>query len=393
MLPRVKIQYLTGQLGKVADSPDGLVAIVCGGTAVSGGFALNRSYTIRRLAELVNLGVTDANNPRLYKHVSDFYNEAADGTKLVVYGVAKARKLAEICDKDTGELIKLLVAENGALRAVFVAREDDSNVTATEGLDPDVFAALPKAQKVAEHMTTQFFAPLFVVLEGRAYTGANLKTLAAEKYNRVGVLIGDTIPSSKGACIGVLAARVATKPVHRNVGRVKDGSLYPIAAYMGAIKLEEADSLIEDAYDKRYITLRRYVGRSGYFFADDNLACIATDDYAQITARRTVDKAYRIAYDTMLENLLDEMDVNENGTLQAGVAKSIQQTLENAVNRQMTAKGELSAGEDGNGCVCFIDETQNVLSTSRILATLKVRPYGYARYIDVDLGFAVNSNA
>lgn len=391
MLPRVKIQYLTGQLGKVADSPDGLVAIVCGGTAVSGGFTLNRSYTIHNLAELSNLGVTDANNPRLYKHVADFYNEAPDGTKLVVYGVAKARKLAEVCDKDSGELIKLLVAENGALRAVFVAREDDSNVAATEGLDPDVFAALPKAQKVAEHMTTQFFAPLFVVLEGRAYTGENLKSLAAEKYNRVGVLIGDTIPSSMGACVGVLAARVATTPVHRNVGRVKDGSLYPIAAYMGATKLEEADSLIGAAYDRRYITLRRYVGRSGYFFADDNLACISTDDYAQITARRTVDKAYRIAYDTMLENLLDEMEVNENGTLQAGVIKSLQQSVENAVNRQMTANGELSASEDGNGCVCFIDETQNVLSTSRIEATIKVRPFGYSRYIDVNLGFDVKA--
>ena len=68
--------------------------------------------------------------------------------------------------------------------------------------------------------------------------------------------------------------------------------------------------------------------------------------------------------------------------------KSWQQAVENAINRQMTAKGELSA-TDGEGCVCFINPKQNVLATSRIELTLKVRPYGYARFIDVNLGFQV----
>ena len=152
----------------------------------------------------------------------------------------------------------------------------------------------------------------------------------------------------------------------------------------------ESSNAIASIFDKGYIVPRKHVGRSGYFYADDPMACDPTDDYAHIASRRVIDKAYRIAYDTMLEELLDEIDLNEDGTMQHAVVKSWQQTLENAINRKMTANGELSA-TNGEGCKCFIDEKQNVASTSKIVVTLKVRPHGYSRYIDVNLGFQVTS--
>jgi hypothetical protein len=89
--------------------------------------------------------------------------------------------------------------------------------------------------------------------------------------------------------------------------------------------------------------------------------------------------------------MLDELAVNEDGTLQVGVIKTWQQAVENAINAQMTANGELSASEDYAGCECYINEKQNVLATSRVDVTVKVRPYGYARYIDVNLGFLVTN--
>ena len=36
--------------------------------------------------------------------------------------------------------------------------------------------------------------------------------------------------------------------------------------------------------------------------------------------------------------------------------------------------------------------TQNVLSTSKVEGTLKVRPFGYARDIIVNIGFLTNNN-
>lgn len=391
MLPRVKIQFLNGQLGTVGDSPDGLFAIVCSAVAVGSTFALEKAYSVQRMDDLLALGITKENNPRLYQHIEDFYNEAEEGTKVIVYGVPKTAKMVALCDKTSGSIKSLITSLNGSLRGVFVARDDSSSsVTTTEGLDADVYSALPKAQQLAEWSTAELYAPIFIVLEGRNYTGTSQKDLSKETYNRVAILIGDTVSGSVNACIGTLAGRLASIPVQRNIGRVKDGALFPTEMYIGSKKVDESDSVISDLYDKCYIIPRKYVGRSGYFFADDNLACDPTDDYAHLAPRRVIDKAYRIAYDTMLDMMLDELDVNEDGTLQTGVIKSWQQTVENSINREMTANGELSASEDGNGCQCFIDPEQNVLSTSKVVVTLKVRPYAYGRYVDVNLGFLVS---
>ena len=391
MLPRIKIQFMNGQLGTVGESPDGLFALVCGAKAVAKKLEMDKAYTLHTFDELAALGVTDENNPRLYKHVQEFYAEAEEGTKLVIFPVDKAKTFTELCDKDTGAIKELITAENGALRGIFVAGDGREATLTTNGLDDDLFTALPKAQQLAEWATTSLYAPLFVILEGRGYKGGAVKDLHKEAYNRVGVLIGDTVKASEGAAVGMMAGRLATLPVQRNIARVKNGALKPIALFIGDKPVEENASAVSDLYDAGYIMPRKYVGKAGYFFTDDRLACEQTDDYAHITARRTIDKAYRIAYAALLDLMMDELAVNEDGTLQHGIIMAWQQMMENAVNRAMTAAGELSADADGTGCKAYIDPTQNVLSTSKIELTLKVRPFGYARYVDVKLGFQVET--
>ena len=391
MLPKIKIQFMNGQLGTVGESPDGLFALVCGAAAVTKKLELGKAYTLHSFDELAALGVTAENNPRLYKHVQDFYTEAEEGTKLVIYPVDKAKTFTELCDKDTGVIKELIMAENGALRGIFVAGDGREATVTTNGLDNDLFTALPKAQQLAEWATVSLYAPLFIILEGRGYKGGVVKDLHKEAYNRVGVLIGDTVKASEGAAVGLMAGRLATLPVQRNIARVKNGALKPIAMFLGEKPVEENASAVSDLYDAGYITPRKYVGKAGYFFTDDRLACEQTDDYAHITARRTIDKAYRIAYTALLELMMDELAVNDDGTLRHGIIMAWQQMMENAVNRAMTAAGELSADENGAGCKAYIDPKQNVLSTSKIELVLKVRPFGYARYVDVKLGFQVEN--
>ena len=395
-LPRVKIQFLNGQLGTVGESADGLTALVCGAAAVTGLLALNTPYTLRSMDNLADLGVTEDNNAELYRQVSLFYDEAGPGVKLVIYPVAPATTMTTLCDYTqtaAGKVRDLITRMNGQLRAVAVANVNTGGSAAsTNGIDPDVLTALPKAQQLAEWATTELYAPLFFVLEGRKYDSSKtLHDLTQDDYDRVAVLIGDTEAESEGACIGTLMGRIASIPVQRNIGRVKDGSLALSEAYLDDKAVEKAQSLVETVHESGYITLRRYVGRSGYFFTDDPTATDDTDDYAHITARRVADKAYRLAYDTLLDMLLDELEVNTDGTLLPAVARSWEQTVTNVINRQMTANGELSAGEDSEGCQCYVDDQQNVLATSNVKVALKVRPFGYARYVDVSLGFLVSA--
>lgn len=385
---------MNGQLGTVPESQDGLLAlVVIGATAVSTTFSLGKPYQIYRPKGLEDLGVTAENNARLVDLVSQFYSEAQEGTPLYVVGYASTETMTGLCDKDTGSLRGLMQGLKGDLRGLVLASEKDGDPEVSEGIDPDVLSALPKAQALAEYAADNMFAPVFIALEGRAYSGtpADLKDLSELTYNRCCVVIGDTGQGSGNAAMGIFAGRVAAAAVQRNIGRVADGPLYPTLMYIGEKTVDESEDDIATIYDKGYITPRTYVGRTGYYFSDDRMACDPTDDYAHLTARRTIDKAARIAYDTLLDYLLGEIEINEDGTMQQSVIKSWQSEVENAIDTQMTARGELSA-TDGSGCSCFIDPSQNVLSTSTVNMTLGVRPYGYARTINVNLGFLVSSN-
>ena len=399
MLPRVRINYLNGLLGTAPENQDGLLMlVVIGATAVSSTFELGKPYRIQQPADLAALGVAATNNARLAELVDQFYGEAEEATPLYVLGLANTYTMTTACDHLDGPLTAIIQGLKGILRGVIVAEETSASPTVTEGLDPDVFTALPKAQALAEYAASQFYSPIFVVLEGRAYAGASsLKDLSTQVYNRVAVFIGDTktaldgttVVSSKDAAVGVLAGRIASVPVQRNIGRVASGPLSVESFYLGASLVDNVMADVEAIYAKGYITPRIFYSVDGYFFTDDRMACKATDDYAHLTARRTVDKAARIAYLTLLQKLLDEIEVNTDGTMQAPVLKSWQADVENAVNQEMTADGELSV-VDGSGCKCFIDPNQNVLSTSKVVATLRVRPFGYARDIIVNLGFLTN---
>lgn len=395
MLPRVKITFLNGQLGTVPTSQDGLLLLVTGGAVVSETFALGTPYLIYRPDGLEDLGVTAENNAGLHKMVKEFYAEAEEGTPVYVMAVTPTEKMATLCDKDSGPLKAILQKMRGQIRGVVVARNpSEESPTNTNGLDEDVFTALPKAQALAEWSVSDLYAPIFVALEGRAYKdAATLKDLSEETNNRVCIVVGDTDPESKGAAMGTFAGRVAMAPVQRNIGRVRDGQLAPLQMYLGNKPVEEVMDDVTTIYDKGYITPRVHAGKSGYYYTDDRMACEPTDDYAHLANRRVIDKAYRIAYDTLLEYLNDEIQVNTDGTMQAGIVKSWQASVESAIDSQMTAQGELSAddGAASGGCKCVIDTTQNVLATSTVKVVLKVRPYGYARYIDVELGFLVES--
>jgi len=396
MLPRIKIYFENGNLGLVAPSDDRLYGICATAATVASTFALNTGYKISGMAGLALLGVTSANNASFYKIISEFYAQAGDGVDLYIMGVADTVKLSDMVDitNATGAK-KIADLANGKLRGIFISRTPAGGYTPviTNGMDADVALARQKGQEFAENYTVSKYAPMFIAIEGYAYSGvaADLKDLTTESYNRVCVMIGDTVSASKNAAIGILAGRLAVCPVQRNIGRVKDGPLYPISAFINTTPVELAD--ISGIHDKGYITFRTFINQSGYYFNDDFMAALPTDDYCHLTARRTIDKAYRIAYTTMLQKVLDEVQINEDGTLPAGVVKAWQSDVERDISIQMTANGELSGDvtKGDNGVKCFIDVNQNLVQTSQLKIQIRVRPFGYPRYIDVYLGFTVLS--
>lgn len=400
MLPRVKIDFANGALGSVAPSADCVVGMIATGADVTGdsNLKVGTVYVLKKFDDLTALGVTAENNAFLYKHVREFYSQAGDGQELWIMAVAASVKPSETLDRTNNYARKLIQTANGRIRCLVVAHKPAPGYTATiaNGLDNDVLTAAAKGQELAEWATNSLYAPLFVIIAARGYAKANkasLPDLTTMSYNRVGILLGDTVTGSEGAAVGLLAGRIAECPVQRHIGRVKDGALKADAIFIDDEDPSVAD--VETLHDKGFITFRCFTGKSGYFFTDDCLATGIADDYRSIARRRTIDKAYRIAYLTMLENVNDELPITDDGYMVPSVIKSWEAEMVAAIVNQMTSLGELGtdpADSADKGVKCYINPEQNIASTSRIVVKLQVKPYGYSKYMDVELGFiTINS--
>jgi len=396
-LPKVTINYTNGALGRVVPSADGVFGIVTTGVTVPDKFALHTNYVVRSLDDVVTeRGITaTGDNAGLYKVMQEFFAQAGDGTEVWIRAVADTVSMTNMLDLTIADNAKaLLLGANGRLKGLFVHRTPATGYTpvTTSGIDDDVITAIAKAQLLAEYATDTLKAPIFVAIAGLYYqdNAATLPDLAEGTDNRVAVMIGDSV-TGIGCAIGLLAGRLAGVPVQRNIGRVKDGAVISESfAWVGTKKVEDAN--IESLHDKGYITFCQHVGRAGYFFTDDPLATLQTDDYNGIAVRRVIDKAYRLAYSAMTDELLNEVSVNDAGQVSIAYAKSIENKIENAIINSMTVNGELGndpQDQNDTGVECLVDPTRNILVDNKIIVGLRVKPYGYAKYIEVNLGFKI----
>ena len=394
MLPRVKIHFENGVLGQVAEMADGCLGLLAlGAVAVADTFALGKAYKLKGVASLEALGVNAENNPLLYKNVKEFYNEAGNGQEVWLMGFDATSTFASILDRDNASGAKaLLLAANGKLRGLIAFKSPKAGYTPEikHGIDDDAYTALIKAQLLGDWATEERYAPIFTLIEGYAYNGTDtdLTDLRTMTYNRAGIVIGDTVSGSKNAAMGLVAGRIAASPVQRKISRVKTGALTAQEMYIGSKLVETAD--VEGIDEKGFITFRTFVGKAGYFIADDHLATAASDDYNSISNRRVIDKAYRVAYTTLIEDLNDEVPISSDGGLSPAWCASVEADVENDIIAQMTANGNLGndpADANDTGVDCAIDRDQQILSSGKFVAGLRVKPNGYAKYIDVNLGF------
>lgn len=391
-VPKVTITLANGALGQTTASTDGLLCLaVCGASAVDGTFDLATPYSIRKLSGLDTLGITEENNALLYKTVSDFYGEADNGTKLWIVGYPDTLKMSDVLNKNNPYLTNVIQTTGGNLRGIIVTKTAEESPTITSGLNSDVPTARTNAQALREWAMSDLYAPLFVILDGLDFSGDidALVDMTTGSTSGVAVVIGATSSGASNQAVGIVAGRIAVATVDTNIGRVSDGALTASAIYAGTTAIENADT--DTLTDKSYMTFRTFSGIAGYYIADDFMGTASTDDYNHLTALRTIDKAYRVAYNILVTKLLSKVQVKSDGTMQSAVITAWEKIVESAIKSNMTASDELSDDDGDGGVECSIDADQDVLATSTIEIELRVRPFGYARFINVTLGFTVNS--
>lgn len=407
MLPGISIKFENGNIATVVETADGTLGLIASAVAVADKLVLDTPYAVKGMADVAALGILpDVDNYKLYKTLKEFYAEAGEGTKLWLICYGKDTKVSDWFTADGGTGIvpvaKMLDAANGAITGLFTSFDPDGDytLTVTDGMDADVPVAKAAAQLFCETYTDAKFAPVYAIIEGYGFNGvsADIADLLLESNNRVAVVLGDTetrtgTSASFGAATGVLAGRLAAIQVHENAGKVKLGALEALETFILDKPIEEFD--VEALHDKGYVTFRTHVRKAGYYFSDDNLATAKTDDYSQISLRRVIDKAFRLAHNIASNEILADFDLNNDGTISPFFAKEVEGNIEREIATQMTANGELSASKtdkDDLGVKATFDTTTNVATTSRIELSLKVRPKGYARWFDISLGYDVELN-
>jgi len=385
MLPNIKFNISTTGLGRLQADVQKIPGLIITGSTVTDKVTIGKSYQLFSIEEAETLGIDATANPFAYKHITDFYNYSGEGAELWIMLVSDATTMAQMTDKAGVMAPKLIQDAGGKIRVLGVVKKSTGLETSANGVDADVDAAVLKTQDLAEYFADKYF-PFRAIISGNNYSGtaSDLKDYGTANYNKVSVLLANN-DSSKEASIGLALGRLASTPVQRNIGRVKDGAVEEIQAYFtNGQKVESSSTSWEAIHNKGYIFLRNYVGRAGFFFTDDPTLTKTDDDFKSLANGFVMDKAILIAYNALVNELLDEIPVTTQGLIHPAIIKNWQTNVETQIDGLMTSLGELSA------CKVFIDENQNILSTGVLTVRIALQPVGYAKYITVNIGFTTN---
>jgi hypothetical protein len=191
--------------------------------------------------------------------------------------------------------------------------------------------------------------------------------------------------------LGATLGAVSLSAVHENIGWVQkfpmsngtelDVPALGLAATAVLVK-DQSTSALDTLRSKGYAFMRKHVGNANTFHMDSFTSTAVTSDYSTIENNRTIDKATRGVRTFVLPSLNSPLTINEDGTLAEETIQNFKAAAESPLE-SMEIDGEVSAFE------VLIDPAQNVLSTSKLVITIKIIPRGVARFIEINIGFTV----
>lgn len=318
-----------------------------------------------------------------YYHISEFFRLQPGGILYVgFYAVPGTYDFAEVTLMQN--------FSNGTIRQIGVYKDGAAFATA----DLTALDIVCKVNDEAHKPISSIYVGNLAAVTDIS-TLADLNSLSANKamscIAQDGGGQGNFLWLTTGKTISVLGAQLgaaALSKVSESIAWVakfdmSNGTELEVLAFGNGKLFSDSsisDSLLSSLNDKRYVFLRKFVGESGSFFNDSHCAIIATSDYAYLENNRTIDKAIRGIYSSMLPSLNGPLQLNANGTL----AETTVAYLEDQADlnlAQMIRDGELSARS------VVINPAQNVLTTSKIIITVTLVINGVARQIEIPIGF------
>lgn len=386
MLPNVHINLGNGNLGRTTVLSDGIAGMILTGKEVSEKLVLNKHYQLSSVRDLTTLGVTSEENPLIDKEVKAFYTQNGEGAELHLLVVAEATTLTAMCAAD-GPLAKLMDAAGDRIRLLGINRipPAEYEATITQGIDQDAIDAGAAAQSLLDSYAESQVRParLFVPACGWDGTTEELFKPVEGSQNRVIYVMASDDVTNKTAAIGQVLGRAASMEVHQSLGRVRSGSIATDGWMTDGRNYKEVSGLWEILHDAGYVFYRGFPTRNGCYLNGCHMAAPDTDDYSKLNYGRVTDKAYLIIYNTLLDQLDENVLIESDGTLPEGFRRSLIGDIENAINEQM--------GSQISDFEVDIPSDQNILSSETITINGSLTPQGVTSTINFN--FALKNPA
>lgn len=335
------------------------------------GFEITTKRVIYNLNDARALGLTEQydeeNNCVAFRHVSEFYRMAGEGTKLYLYNCENG------FDDGAFELSKNLLNEaKGEIKQIAFVNAFDREFTYNDvdGIPSIIGAALPLAQALYE-WSFENFMPLQILVEGFGVDAINaaqildlrdIVDLAAHKVSLVcgqdyNYAMTKTSDSRKYADVGTALGVMAKAKVHENIG---DNEQFNLTDATRGAWLEpgiagnpnaEIASQLATLDAKGYIFGVNYTGLAGVRFNNDHVCAPVVLDADNnmnehtIAYGRVTDKAVRELRRAYLPKVKTTWNVDsKTGKLSSGTIVALED-IGDQVFEDMLGRGEISYGK------------------------------------------------
>jgi hypothetical protein len=243
-------------------------------------------------------------------------------------------------------------------------------------------AFLTVAAAVKTHMETAEANSryAFAILEAPdAYDTALETSFVSFVSPRVMIAAGHVETSSEGksekrSSAWVFASRLAAIPVGEDPARRASGPIGSVKSlYRDERKTEYLDA-------KRFATLQTDLGMPGFYCVSGRMMAASGSDFAEVAERRVMDVACRIARVRLKKYQADSFLVTQaTGKILEVEARRIEQYVAAGVRDAL--------GDQASAVAVEVVRTDNILSTKKLRARVRVTPLARAKSIEATVGF------
>lgn len=367
-----------GSTGAPFDNYEVRVRITAGGTvgeakfqvSLDGGFTYGPEATSAATFELdgTNLTLTFAAGTYVLGavHASDGKAPGYDSTNLAT--AIDAWRASGNTAKIMADVGVPADAAAGATIATMFAAKADAMETAG-----DYVGVLLQAPKVALASLATAYAEVASKREGICATFCRLQSASGRSFLRpvLWAVLGET----------------ARRPISEDLGRVRSGAI-------PAVQAIEHDEESNPGFDAaQFIVLRRVKGRRGFYVNNPRLRSPAGSDFDLLQMRRVMDVACDATRGRLLDYLNETIPVQAadlsnpaiGGTIDPAYAGVVDNDIQEAVSSAVVAPGHAGFSQ------VRINRTDNILSTRKLRATIRLGSNTWAKQIEATIGFAAPS--